>query len=108
MRRIFTDYDSDFAPAFQVFDSEQFLDSDAKQGAAHSLAFVLFHLKQLIKRNNIESVLALLDEGLNEIFPYTDIFHLNKKLFMEYLTGDLKPDKEPLYVLNRALGHEKD
>lgn len=108
MRKIFTDYDSDFAPAFQVFDSEQFLDSDAKQGAAHSFAFVLFHLKQLIKRNDIESALELLDEGLAEIFPHTDIFHLNKKLFMEYLTGDLKPGQEPLYVLNRALRNEKD
>lgn len=107
MRKIFTDYDSDFAPSFQVFDSEQFLDSEAKQGAAHSFAFVLFHLKQLIQRNDIEGALKLLDEGLDEIFVHTDIFHLNKKLFMEYLTGNLKPEQEPLYLLNRALRLEK-
>jgi hypothetical protein len=106
MRRVITDYDSDWSPAFRPFDSHERLDSDAKQSAAHSLAFVLFHLKSLIQRNDIESVLKLLDEGLEEVFLHTDVFHLNKQLFMKYIEGNLPPETEPLHILNRALNQK--
>jgi hypothetical protein len=106
MSKVITDYDSDWSPAFRPFDSKEFLDSDAKQSVAHSLAFVLFHLKRLVQRNDIESVLKLLDEGLEEVFLHTDVFHVSKQLFMKYLEGNLPPEAEPLQILNRALNQK--
>jgi hypothetical protein len=108
MSKPITDYDSDWSPAFRAFDSEEFLDSNAKQSAAHSFAFVLFHLKQLLQKKDIESALNSLEEALDEVFLHTDIFHLNKKLFLQYLEGSLRVEDEPLHFFKRALRHGKN
>jgi hypothetical protein len=108
MSKIFTDYDSDWSLCLQPFDSETFVDSNGKQLCATSMAFMLFHLKQLVTTRQNEEALELLNDGLDHIFLCTDVFHLTKKRFLAFLTGELKPEEEPLRFLKRAMSHEKE
>jgi hypothetical protein len=85
------------------FDSETFLDSNAKQLCSVSLAFMLFHLKTLVTTRQNEKAVELLNDGLDQVFLCTDVFHLTKKRFLAFLTGELKPEEEPLHLLNRGL-----
>lgn len=101
MSKPITDYDSDFAPAFVVYNSASLVDSTNKQHAAHSLSFVLFHLKQLLVANEPARAIELLEDGLSELFPHTDVYHLCRARWFEYLEGNLKPEQEPLYLLTR-------
>ena len=100
--RVVTDYDSDWAVALQPFDSEAFLDSTDRQKCSVSLAFMLFHLKTLVTTRQNEKAVELLNDGLDHVFLYTDVFRLTKKRFLAFLTGELKPKDEPLHFLNRA------
>jgi len=100
--KIVTDYDSDWAAALQPFDSEMFLDSIDKQVCAASMASMLFHLKTLISSRQNAKAVELLNDGLDHVFLFTDVFHLTKTRFLAFLTGELKPEDEPLQFLNRA------
>ena len=88
------------------FDSETFLDANDKQLCSVSLAFMLFHLKTLVTTRQNEEAVELLNDGLGQVFLLTDVFHLTKKRFFAFLTGELKPEEEPLPFLNRAMSKE--
>jgi hypothetical protein len=97
--KVVTDYDSDWAVCLQPFDSEAFLDSNDKQLCSVSLAFMLFHLKTLVTTRQNEEAVELLNDGLDQVFVFTDVFHLTKERFLAFLTGKLKPEEEPLHFL---------
>ena len=101
--KVITDYDSDWAVCLQPFDSETFLDSNGKQICSVSMAFMLFHLKTLVTTRQNEKAVELLNDGLDQVFLCTDVFHLTKKRFLAFLTGNLKPEDEPLHLLSRGL-----
>lgn len=101
--KVITDYDSDWAVCLQPFSAETFLDSNDKRLCSVSLAFMLFHLKTLITARQNEKAVELLNDGLDQIFLCTDVFHLAKKRFLTFLTGELKPEDEPLHLLKRVL-----
>lgn len=103
--KVITDYDSEWAVCLQPFDSAMFLDSNAKQLCSVSMAFMLFHLRQLVTTRQNERAVELLNDGLDEVFLCTDVFHLTKKRFLAFLTGELKPEEEPLHFLKRS--HDK-
>ena len=100
--KVVTDYDSDWSVCLQPFDSETLLDSKEKQECSVSLAFMLFHLKALVTTRQNAKAVELLNDGLDHVFLSTDVFHLTKKRFLAFLTGELKPEDEPLHFLHRA------
>lgn len=101
--KVITDYDSEWAVCLQPFDSEMFLDSHDKQLCSVSLAFMLFHLKTLVTTRQNEKAVELLNDGLDQVFLCTDVFHLTKKRFLAFLTGELKPEEEPLHLLKPSV-----
>jgi len=68
MTKTSTDYDSDWSVCLQPFDSETFLDANAKQLCSVSMAFMLFHLKTLVTTRQNEKAIELLDDGLDYVF----------------------------------------
>src|SRR5688572_1740336 len=89
-QKTFSEYDSDWEVCLLPYASEAFLEATEKQKAAVNLAFMLFHLKQLVTTRQNETAVALLNDGLDHLFLCTDVFHLSKERFLAFLTGELR------------------
>lgn len=70
-----------------------------------TLAHLLFTLKEAIESGpdaRRQAVNTLLD-GIRLAYLYTEEHKLGLKLYLLYLTGQLKPQDEPLILLSRAI-----
>ncbi len=47
--------------------------------------------------------LDVLSAGIRAIYPYTEEYKLSLRLYLLYLTGDLKPENEPLQLLEGGI-----
>lgn len=63
--------------------------------SAFLLAQILAILKETIKTNPEEAV-ATLDEGIKELYPYTQIYQAQYKLYQLATEGKLSPKDDPL------------
>ena len=73
--------------------------------AAESLALLLFTLKEAIDRGPTgarRASLTLLD-GIKHVYLQTDAHKASLKLYLLSLTGHLKPQDEPLHLLNGGI-----
>ena len=72
---------------------------------ANTLARLLFTVKEAIKSgpDDLERAINTLLDGIEMTYLYTDEHKLALKLYMLYLTGHLRPQDEPLTLLNGAI-----
>lgn len=71
---------------------------------ANTLARLLFTVKEAIEsgHGDLERAINTLRDGIEMSYLYTDEHKLAFKLYMLSLTGHLKPQDEPLTLLNGA------
>jgi len=74
-------------------------------GGANTLARLLLTVKEAIESgpDDLERAVNTLLDGIELTYLYTDEHRLALKLYMLYLTGHLKPQDEPLTLLNGAI-----
>jgi len=77
---------------------------------ANTLARLLFTIKEAIESgpDDLERGINTLLDGIELTYLYTDEHRLALKLYMLYLTGHLKPQDEPLTLLNGAIERGTD
>src|ERR1043165_8892159 len=77
---------------------------------ANTLARLLFTVKEAIESgpDDLERAINTLLDGIELTYLYTDEYRLALKLYMLYLTGHLKPQDEPLTLLNGAIERGTD
>jgi hypothetical protein len=77
---------------------------------ANTLARLLFTVKEAIESgpDDLERAINTLLDGIELTYLYTDEHRLALKLYILYLTGHLKPQDEPLTLLNGAIERGTD
>jgi hypothetical protein len=72
---------------------------------ANTLARLLFTVKEAVESgpDDLERAINTLSDGIELTYLYTNEHRLALKLYMLYLTGHLKPQDEPLTLLNGAI-----
>jgi hypothetical protein len=77
---------------------------------ANVLARLLFTVKEAIEsgHDDLELAINTLRDGIELTYLYTDEHKLAFKLYTLYLTGHLKPQDEPLILLNDAIERGTD
>jgi hypothetical protein len=71
---------------------------------ANTLALLLFTFKEAIENvHDIERAINTLLNGIRLTYLYTEEHKLALKLYMLHLTGRLRPQDEPLNLLNGAI-----
>ena len=72
---------------------------------ADTLAHLLFVIKEAIESgpDGIKRAVNTLSYGLRLVYPYTEEHKLALKLYLLYLTGHLRPQDEPLTLLESAI-----
>ncbi|MGA9773917.1 MAG: hypothetical protein WBV94_33105 [Blastocatellia bacterium] len=72
---------------------------------AETLAHLLFIIREAIESgpDGIKRAVNTLSCGLRLIYLYTDEHKLALKLYLLYLTGHLRPQDEPLTLLNSVI-----
>lgn len=84
-----------------------FLDTAFRKNSVgtNSLAHLLFDLKQAIESgpDGVRQAVNTILDGIRLVYLYTDEHKLALRLYMLYLTGHLKPQDEPLTLLNSAI-----
>lgn len=77
---------------------------------ANSLAHLLFTVKEAIEsgHDDLERAINTLRDGIEMTYLNTDEHKLAFKLYMLHLTGQLKPQDEPLTLLNGAIERGTD
>ena len=73
--------------------------------SADTLAHLLFVIKEAIESgpDGIKRAVNTLSYGLRMVYLYTDEHKLALKLYLLYLTGHLRPQDEPLTLLESAI-----
>jgi hypothetical protein len=73
--------------------------------AVECLAQLLFAIKKAIDngQDGVEQASKALLAGIESAYLYTDAHKAAKKLYMLSLTGQLKPQDEPLQLINEAI-----
>ncbi len=73
-------------------------------GGANTLALLLFTLKDAIENDHdLGRAINTLSEGIRLTYLYTQEHEHALKLYMLHLTGRLKPQDEPINLLNGAI-----
>jgi hypothetical protein len=88
-----------------------FLETACKNSImANTLARLLFTVKEAIENgpDDLQRASNTLLDGIELTYLYTDEHKLALKLYMLYLTGHLKPQDEPLNLLNSAIERGTD
>jgi hypothetical protein len=77
---------------------------------ANTLARLLFMIKEASEsgHDDLERAINTLRDGIELTYLYTDEHKLAFKLYTLYLTGHLKPQDEPLTLLNDAIARGTD
>jgi hypothetical protein len=77
---------------------------------AESLAQLLFTIKESIDGgpDGARQASATLLQGIESVYLYTEAHRAALSLYLLWLTGNLKPDDEPLYLLNGAIERAKE
>ena len=72
---------------------------------ADTLAYLLFIIKEAIESgpDGVRRAVSTLSYGLRLVYLYTDEHKLALKLYLQYLTGHLMPQDEPLTLLDSAI-----
>ena len=72
---------------------------------ADTLAHLLFIIKEAIESgpDGVKRAVSTLSYGLRLVYLYTDEHKLALKLYLLYLTGDLRPQDEPLTLLDSEI-----
>ena len=72
---------------------------------ADTLAHLLFIIKEAIESgpDGVKRAVITLSYGLKLVYQYTDEHKLALKLYLQYLTGHLRPQDEPLTLLDSAI-----
>ncbi len=72
---------------------------------ADTLAHLLFIIKEAIESgpDGVKRAVSTLSYGLRLVYLYTDEHKLALNLYLLYLTGHLRPQDEPLTLLDRAI-----
>jgi hypothetical protein len=73
--------------------------------AVECLAHLLFIIKKAIDQgpDGAKQASSILSAGIEAIYIYTDAHKAARKLYLLSLTGHLKPQDEPLQLINEAL-----
>lgn len=73
--------------------------------AIECLARLLFTIKKAIDNGaeGVEGASKALLAGIEVAYLYTDVHRAALKLYLLYLTGELKPQDEPLQLINEAI-----
>jgi hypothetical protein len=73
--------------------------------AVECLARLLFIIKKAIDQgpDGAKQASSMLSAGIERIYIYTDAHKAALKLYLLSLTGQLKPQDEPLQLINEAL-----
>jgi len=73
--------------------------------AVECLARLLFNIKKGINNgpDGVEQASRLLSAGIESAYLYTDAHRAALKLYLLSLTGHLKPQDEPLQLINAAI-----
>jgi hypothetical protein len=78
--------------------------------AVELLARLLFTLKKAIEDepDGIRRASSTLTAGIELMYLYTDAHRAALKLYLRSMTGNLKPQDEPLRLINEALKRDVD
>jgi hypothetical protein len=73
--------------------------------AVECLARLLFTIKEAIESgpDGVEQASRALLVGIESAYLYTDAHRAARKLYLLSLTGELKPQDEPLQLINEAI-----
>ena len=102
--------DSEYDTESMLTDGETwliFLDTAFRKDStgADTLAHLLFIIKEAIESgpDGVSRAVNTLSYGLRLVYLYTDEHKLALKLYLQYLTGHLRPQDEPLTLLDSAI-----
>jgi hypothetical protein len=82
--------ENDWDASLQPFDSQQRLTAIDRQTSAASLAFMLVRPEQLLFESKTDEALSLLDQGLDELFLFSDTFALTKEKWLKFRVASFR------------------